>query len=610
MPTGWVVSLELPIAWALALAPAEPASEPEPDNLREYSGQEAVSAPATAKEVTTAPSGTRERLPGVQPSAVVRPTDGSLPPATILDVSAFPPGPDARPLPRPIPRILTTMYGWHPGEEAKHRAKGVYFSFTPGLQVRSRIGAVSEFTLDDEGNRYAEGAHVDGRMRWRPVFGFGRKEPLKLVGMLDLASGRWAPLRSGDPVIQEILDDGQPPVPTRLRVVDPRELYLQWTFRYGQLRLGQMSFVWGQGLVANDGNNMDRFGDLKFGDDGDGSIQERILFATKPMARGGGPGKDVIFALGADLIFRDPNADLVQGDLAGQGIFVVRWEPSQKPGNWLGAYAVYRRQNNADDGDAIAGDDLLEVGAADIAGQGFRYLRPDLALIGAFEAVVIGGRTTFQRGDHDESQVLQGAAALRAYIGNPSTWLAGLDAGWMSGDANPDDAEVNNFQAAPGYTAGLLLFQYYEGWQSARSELQALDPNLAGVPPNGTQYIPTEGSVTNVLFAHPKARWGLWERFEVWGGPLVAASAVPLVDPVETQLNGGAPTNALGGLSDRRYLGTELDLGIRGRYGFRNLWLQAGLQGGVLFPGPAFVDASGDADGAIFGGWFRAEIRY
>jgi hypothetical protein len=505
---------------------------------------------------------------------------------------------------------LTTLYGWYPGEEAKLRAKGAYFAFTPGLQARTRIGSVSEFTLDDDGNQYAEGAHVDGRVRWRPIFGFGRKEPFKIIGMIDFASGRWAPTSSGDPVIQEIIDNGQPPVPTRLRIVDPRELYIQWTFRTGQLRLGQMSFTWGQGLLANDGNNMDRFGDLKFGDDGDGSIQERILFGTKPMARGGGPGKDVVFALGADLIFRDPNANLVEGDLAGQAIFVVRWEPADKPGNWLGAYAVYRRQKNADDGDDVMDDDLLEVGAADFAGQGFRYLRPDLALVGAFETVVIGGRTTFQKGEHEQSIVLQGAAAVRAYVGNPAVWLAGFDAGWMSGDANPDDAEVNNFQAAPGYTAGLLLFQYYQGWQSARSEIQARDPDLAGVPPNGTQYIPTEGSVTNVVFVQPKARWGFLERFEVWGGPLVAASAVPIVDPVDTQLGGGAPINALGGLVERHYLGTELDLGVRGRYELRNVWLQAGLQGGVLFPGGAFVDPVGERDGAIFGGWFRAEIRY
>jgi hypothetical protein len=66
----------------------------------------------------------------------------------------------------------------------------------------------------------------------------------------------------------------------------------------------------------------------------------------------------------------------------------------------------------------------------------------------------------------------------------------------------------------------------------------------------------------------------------------------------------------LGGRSDRRYLGTELDLGVRGRYGFEGLWVQAGFQAAVFFPGPALADASGDRDPPVWGGWFRAEVRY
>jgi hypothetical protein len=206
--------------------------------------------------------------------------------------------------------------------------------------------------------------------------------------------------------------------------------------------------------------------------------------------------------------------------------------------------------------------------------------------------------------------VLQAAAAVRAYVGNPLGWLLGADAGFASGDANPDDDEVNDFEAAPGFTAGLLLFQHYRGWQSARSQFLAEDPDLVGTPTNGTQYIPTDGSVTNAIWVQPKARWGFRERFEVWGGPLVAGSAVPLVDPYATRLNGGAPTNSLGGRSDRRYLGTEIDVGMRVRYGFRGLWLMAGLQGGVLFPGAALAFADGDKDRPVWGVWFRTELRY
>lgn len=508
------------------------------------------------------------------------------------------------------PRVLTTLYGHRADEQKRFEARRVPVTFTPDLQVRARVGAVSEFTLDREGAQYIEGIESGGRIRWRPALSFGRQQQVQIVGMLDAVNGRWAPRSAARPEVQEIIDQGQPPIATDIRYVDPRELYVQWTTRFGQLRAGQMSFTWGQGLVANDGNNMDRFGDLRFGNDGDGSLIERILFGTKPLARVGGPGKDIIVALGADLVYRDPNADLRQGDLAGQALMVVRWQPEHRPDNSLGAYAAYRRQRSADDGDVYPDDNDLEVGVLDVAGQGSIENAEGFALIGAFETAAIMGRTTFASGDDASHRVLQAGAAVRGFFGRPESWLAGFDAGFASGDANPDDDQINDFSAAPGYTAGLILFQYYQGWQSARSQLLAEDPELLGVPPNGTQYIPTNGSVSNAVFLHPKLRWAWQEHFEVWGGPLVAASAVPLVDPFVARLEGGDIVNALGGRPDSRSLGTELDLGIRSRYELGGAWMQAGLQTAVFFPGPAFVHGDRGVDGAVFGLWLRGEVRY
>jgi hypothetical protein len=601
----------LALAWVALAAPpaATTTASPASHGRRPYDGTlEATMDASTAEvEVEVAPDGDAapasapgddapQRITGAPDPTVRTPEPRTLPEPTIV--------------PRPVPRILTTMNGWYPGESAVHRnAKGT-ITFTPDLQFRTAVGSVSEFRIDDDGNSYSEGVHVFGRVRWRPQLTLGKRQNVTIVGMLDLASGRWLPTTSGDPVIQEILDEGDPPQRYGMYIADPRELYVQWTTKYGQLRAGQMAFNWGQGLVANDGNNMDRFGDMKFGDDGIGSIQERILFATKPLARTGGPGKDLLVAIAADLVYRDPLADLTQGDTAGQVIGVVRFEPSSRPGNWIGAYAAYRRQRSASDGDTIAGDNELEVGVMDFAGQGHRQLRGDIALLGAFEIAAIVGRATFAKGEFPRHRVAQAAAALRGYIGNPRKWLIGADGGFATGDADPDDDELNDFEAAPGYTAGLLLFQYQRGWQSARTEIRAEDPELVGVPPNGTQYLPTRGTVTNTVFVQPKVRWGFRDHFEIWGGPLLAASAVPLVDAYQTRLSGGSAHNSLGGDASRRYLGTEVDLGLRGRYGFKNLWLQAGVQGGVLVPGRGMADDAGERDRPIYGGWFRAEIRY
>ena len=289
---------------------------------------------------------------------------------------------------------------------------------------------------------------------------------------------------------------------------------------------------------------------------------------------------------------------------------VVRWQPEAHPGNWLGAYAVVRGQKTADDGDVYDGDDRLLVGAFDFAGAGSKRLRPKLYLLGAFEAVFVGGKTTFAAEPGKEQQVLQLAAAGRGYVGNPKTWLAGLDLGYLSGDANPYDDEVNNFQASPGFNTGLVLHPYVVAYQSARARIEAENTDIFGVPRNGTQYLPTKGRMTNVVYFQPKARYGLLERAEIWGGPLVAFAPVPVIDPYDTTLGGGAPKNYVGGDGNRRYYGTELDAGVRVRHSYRNLWLMAGVQAGVLFPGPAFRNARGDDLGTVWATFFRTEIRY
>ncbi|MGH1346542.1 MAG: hypothetical protein ACRBN8_33560 [Nannocystales bacterium] len=602
------------LCMSLALALAPPASPPGAD----ADAQVAVSEPLDRdyqgpRSVRRAESGLAQEH-NDEPPAPVQPTaersdaDGSLPPTRFVDVQGYPPRADAVARKLAPPRTLITFDGPLPEEQAVHQGETV--TFRPGLQVRSRLGAASPVRVDAEGNRVGEGLTVGGRVRWKPELGLGKDERVRIVGMLDLANGRWAPTSFSDPALRGIVDHGQPPVAAELRVIDPRELYLQWTSKYGQLRLGQMAFGWGQGLVSNDGNNMDRFGDMKFGNDGDGSIVERILFASKPLAGTHTAARDLIIGLGGDLVFRDPNANLVEGDLAGQGILLVRWEPRRSPGAYLGGYVAYRAQKSADDGDLTQGDDRLEVVVADLAGRGYRYMNPKLALLGAFEGALITGRTTFLRGEHEQHRVLQGGVAARGYIGDPVGWLAGLDAGWFSGDNDPDDNQQNSFDAAPGYTAGLLLFPYVRGWQTARSARRAQDPLLSGQPAAGTQYLASEGRVGNVVFAHPKARWSFAERFEVWGGPLLAAASSKMLDPVSARLAGGAPTNAFEAEVRSRFLATELDLGVRTHYGFRNFWLQAGVQGGVLFPGAALGDSNEDREDPIYGGWFRLELRY
>lgn len=507
---------------------------------------------------------------------------------------------------RDAPRALTTVAGV-PADEVASIGKG-RVKFYPGIQVRNQIGWVDEFTLDRNGETYDEGGFSTGRIRWNPKLEIRKK--FRFVGMLDLANGRWAPSGSENPVIDEVIDRGHPPDRTDLTIVDPRELYFEARLPFGLIRLGQQSFTWGQGILANDGNNLDRFGDMKFGDDGPGDIYERLLFVTKPFSYRAGKIKHLAIGFGGDVVFRDERSVLTDGDLTGQALLIVRYQPEKEPSNWIGGYAVYRNQTTADDGDLYSDDDDLEVGAFNIAGQGTKWLSEDRQLIGAFEGTFITGRTTIARDENGTHKIRQGGAVARGFFGDHDTWLVGADLGYASGDPNPTDRRINNFTFDAGHTVGLVLFKQVQGWRTARSEMLATDGELTGEPLNGTQFIPTRGGVSNALYAHPKFRYSLWERLEIWGGPLFAAAPVPIVDPFVTRLEGGTPTNSVAGDGEKRYYGTELDLGVRARFDINKFWLQAGLQGGLLLPGQGLANDVGNTDGPVGAVWFRTEIRY
>jgi len=572
--------------------PATPTPEDTTDPGRGYAGATAVPTGQVEAEM----AGLAEPEPEPEPEPEVAVTPPTPPPA---------PKPAVKPR-RDAPRALTTVNG-NRADEIAALGKGKV-KFYPGIQVRNQIGWISDFTLDRNGEKYEEGGFSNGRIRWNPKLEIRKK--FRFVGMLDLANGRWAPSGSEDPVIDEIIDRGHPPDRAELTIVDPRELYFEARLPFGLIRLGQQAFTWGQGILANDGNNVDRFGDLKFGDDGPGDIYERLLFVTKPFAYRAGKIKHLAIGFGGDVVFRDERSVLTDGDITGQALLIVRYQPEHEPSNWIGGYAVYRNQNTSDDGDLYGDDDDLEVGAFNIAGQGTKWLRDDLQLIGGFESVLIAGRTTVARDENGTHKVLQGGAVARGFFGNHETWLLGADLGYASGDPNPTDRWINNFTFDAGHNVGLVLFKQVQGWRTARSEMLATDGELTGVPLNGTQFIPTRGGVSNAIYAHPKFRYALWERLEIWGGPLFAAAPVPIVDPFVTRIEGGTPTNSVAGDGDKRYYGTELDLGVRARFDINNFWLQAGLQGGVLLPGKGIANDVGNTDGPVGAVWFRTEIRY
>ena len=202
---------------------------------------------------------------------------------------------------------------------------------------------------------------------------------------------------------------------------------------------------------------------------------------------------------------------------------------------------------------------------------------------------------------------MQLGVAARAAV-DYKAFGAVLDVLYASGDRNLDDEQQNGFKADPNYELGLLLFRQVLADQSARGAFTAGDPTLVGVPSANLERIPTRGSATNTLAFFPRMHVRPVAGFEAYGGFLFAFAAATPVDPLNTRISGGIPHNALGGASGR-YLGTEVDGGIRYRLNVAGGEITLGAEMGALRPGNALRKRDGNNMGAVYGSRMMLDAR-
>jgi len=393
--------------------------------------------------------------------------------------------------------------------------------------------------------------------------------------------------------------------------LQPRWLYAEWLTPVGLLRAGQQPAHWGMGLVANDGDHPSLFGDYRYG-----NIVEQVLFATKPL----GEKSPFVVALAGNLVYRDNVAILLNGDHAWQGILAAFYE--QGP-DMLGLYGVFRHQTHDRSIEQYYPyADTINVGVLDVAGHFARRIQvPDETayVFGSFEAATELGSTDEERnvyqaapgGPWTSIQTYGGAAALGVVLADSSgpkpasleerpdlfgRVVVQVEAGYASGDANPDDTTEKRFVFDPNHKVGLLLFDEIMRFQTARASAAAQDPKLSNGsrPQPGSQLLPSNGGVFGAQYVYPTAvvRPRRWLDLKL--GAVVAQTTADYVDPYRLALQ-GAYVNYTGGDPKRHDLGVELDGGFEARvaleYGVR---LQIGAQAGVLFPGGALADANGN----------------
>ncbi|MEB2311301.1 MAG: hypothetical protein OZ928_05595 [Polyangiaceae bacterium] len=442
-------------------------------------------------------------------------------------------------------------------------------------------------------------------LRLTPRLDVGAK--LAVVAQLDVPSGFFA----GQETLH--VDAADEPYDQRnpLRLA-PRWLYLDWKSPIGLFRVGQQPSHWGMGIIANDGDHPRVFGDYR-----GGSRVERLLFATRP----GGESSPFNVAVAGDLVFKDQNADLLDGERAWQGVVAAFYENRKE--DMVGLYGVYRHQTR-DGANAPGFTEKLEVWGVDSSGRYSQKIPGDLGhVFGEYEVAYLFGSTDFVRtvaqtsgNERERLSQLGAAARLGAVLTSGAgderfgRFVSSLEWGYASGDADPNDGTTRRFTFDPNHTVGLILFSEALAWKTARAASAAQDPRLVARPNPGTDLLPSNGGVFGATYLNPTFIVRPVRQLDLKAGAVLAQTTADFVDPVRLGTTGQF-RNYDGGSARSRDLGLELDLGVEYRLALEHgMTLQLGAQGGALFPGGAFDDASGNGLGTQYLGVGRLGLQY
>lgn len=374
------------------------------------------------------------------------------------------------------------------------------------------------------------------------------------------------------------------------RRYEPRRAMLAWTTPIGELRIGHQTNSWGYGILANSGEQELDFDDARLGD-----LVERLAFITKPFAKGGSDfGRNFYTALAFDVVYRDTNANLIDGDTAINAVLSAFYANQT---SFLGFFGTFRHQQDRN-------DDRINVGAFDVHGRTtFQVPDSDWSWSMGAEAVAIVGTTSRLRPDArpEGVDVLSGGGVARLSF-DYKPWKPGLsrfgfvvEAGFASGDNDSNDSATRLHTFHSDYRVGMVLFPEVLAGLSARNADRAGDPARVGTAPSGTRSLPSNGSVQNAAYAWPRIYFRPLPNLTLRAGALYARSVADVTSPYLTFRAGGVNRNWFDGRADQHDLGWEVQLGARYTVEpAKNLFVHLGLEWGHLFPGAAFSDAAGN----------------
>jgi hypothetical protein len=382
-----------------------------------------------------------------------------------------------------------------------------------------------------------------------------------------------------------------------------RRAWAEFLIPVGQIRVGRMPLEWGLGILAQNDNRLQDWGDPQFG-----STVDRILFATRPLtvynalAKGDARTTPLIFAVAYDKLVKDPLNDLVdppddpeaarnmapfgamsrRDNDVSQMNFALLWKDDDFGRRVtdelsVGYFMLYRWQNLTNS----------TVFVHDVMWK-FRYGlgpgKPSIFTEGEF-VNIHGESGALPFADVGCSELpcptsdvsIFGAVGRIGLIDEQELWKAWLEVGYSSGDQQyfaDDNFSVRPFH--PDYRVGLLTYQVALASRTAQAFL------ASGLDTDGsTRALWSRGGVWNSKYIWPQVKYTLIPGIELHGAVLLSwADKVP---NLPTMFN-GEQGNC--GFSGGCFIGMEVDGAVRIRWADNDMmWFD--IEGGYMRAGKA-----------------------
>jgi hypothetical protein len=381
----------------------------------------------------------------------------------------------------------------------------------------------------------------------------------------------------------------QQPVRAQLRV-------LRVTARsdLGEVSVGHTTTRYGLGLLDDDGDAPRWFGTPERADS-----YERLELLSGTAA------STLRVGVSGDLAFEEQRLSLLDGDHKWRVALVTHYAPSPRAHfELLARYEALAARGERGGARSFVFD----------AAGGLRspIRGHDAEIFADYEAVYrvgdVSEATAFTSGSSSVTELGFAAAAGFALHREDNHeryahFVARLEWGMASGDADPTDQDARRFVMNPNHGVGLLLFSEILRFKTARAEALLAERDPAGGDAR-VQGLGTRGGVAGASYLNPVVLLRPMPDLTLKLGGVVATATSNVEDP--SALEEDPSTHELhrlrlnfdGGSVRGRSLGSELDVGGELRVHLDPpLELRLSIEAAVAFPGSAFDDENGRALG-------------